>query len=306
MKNIYKQSLYNVLITTQNNLKLIFNSMSGAVSWFDPETYFNVKNIEREDLKNVKHLDELIKNGFIIKKEQQELKQLLFERKKYIYDNNPKRLSFVISPTFACNCQCIYCYEKTAIKTAPMNEDIIKKTVKFIKNQISKFPEIEEIKITWFGGEPLLEMDTIQTISINLINFCKKHKIKYQAKVITNGLLLNSESILILKKVLVDQVQITFDGTEEFYSKYKIVSINKYNSLLNNLNLITQSFKTIIRLNVSKENQDSIINIAKYLANKYGNNITIYARPIKNYIGDCPCTCLSSLEFEKFNKKLIS
>ena len=49
--------------------------------------------------------------------------------------------------------------------------------------------------MTWYGGEPLMNIETIERLSDFFVEFCKENDIEYTAMVVTNGFNLTKENI---------------------------------------------------------------------------------------------------------------
>jgi len=69
------------------------------------------------------------------------------------------------------------------------------KIEELVCNYLYDVPE-DFIRIDWYGGEPLLAIDTIDRISTYLIN----KKINFTAGMVTNGYLLTPENVDVLVK----------------------------------------------------------------------------------------------------------
>ena len=110
-----------------------------------------------------------------------------------------------IAPTRECNFACPYCYEP--------DRDVVYMSDKTEKNIISfmkRFPKVDRIIITWYGGEPLLAFDRILSMNTKIADL----KIPYESIIITNGYLLNQEVIDRLEELKTGRIQITLDGCE--------------------------------------------------------------------------------------------
>lgn len=62
--------------------------------------------------------------------------------------------------------------------------------------------QINHIGEIWFGGEPLLEMNLIQSVSERLMEICRKNRKIYSAQITTNGYTLTEEIFSKLLKFL--------------------------------------------------------------------------------------------------------
>lgn len=76
-------------------------------------------------------------------------------------------LGLTILPTISCNLHCPYCFENNK-PAGVMSDDTIAELVKFIKNNAVA----KKYSITWFGGEPLLGLNSMENYWTN----CKRKK----------------------------------------------------------------------------------------------------------------------------------
>lgn len=99
-----------------------------------------------------------------------------------------KRLDIVILTTNQCNFSCVYCFQKR--ETYTLNFKQYDALILFIENKIKQY-NYRDVKIRWFGGEPLLGLQGIQYFSEKLNELKKKYKFTYGCGIITNGYLLD-------------------------------------------------------------------------------------------------------------------
>lgn len=164
------------------------------------------------------------------------------------------------------------------------------------------------MRINWFGGEPLLEIERIKAISQELISYCTKREIEYSAFMITNGVLLDQKIISELKNVCkIDRLQITLDGGDCFYSYYKGTHKDTFVKLIDNIASASQLFKISLRMNTSQENREEILGISKTIMSneQISDSVSVYPAQIT----DCNvprCHSLSDSEFEEFRQKFES
>ena len=207
-----------------------------------------------------------------------------FLRKKRIEDTSHQGInSYVIMTTLDCNARCFYCYEKGTPRIS-MTKKIAIATSEYIQRHSTK-----KVKLTWFGGEPLLN-----TVNIDLI--CQKlndYGISYFSHIITNGLLITKD---IVNKAInmwkLKRVQITLDGTEQVYLRAKAY-INSQGSefqiVLDNIEALLNSKIIVnIRLNQNAYNTEDLLALLALLHNRFGANsyLTIYNHLLFNFEGD--------------------
>jgi len=130
--------------------------------------------------------------------------------------------------------------------------------------------------IEWFGGEPLLNLDIIDMISIGLINYCDNHNIKYRAYIITNGSLINEKVADKFKEYRIDSAQITLDGYSDYYNNaknYYIKDTHNFDTVINNIKiLVNNEINVSVRLNYSNDNYDTLNHLIDYLYENFKDN----------------------------------
>lgn len=300
---MFIQSQYNILINKLGQDYFIYNSMTNALAKFDEETYHYLLH----DPQSSHYFSDLLHQGFAVSDEINEFERYNAMRKSYIY-GEPDILHYVIAPSLTCNAKCIYCFEKGTNNNchSEIRESDLKDIYSFVGKQIKSHRNVKRVRITWFGGEPLLQVDFISELSRLLIGFCDENHIEYSAFVITNGILLDTKMINALEAARVDKLQVTIDGNEQFYTEYKGVKSEIFHRVLQNIKTASMIFKIDVRLNVSKENEQAIIDTAKtFMEENSGNhNILFYL----GQLSDCDyenCHSMGDMEFEEFRERFV-
>lgn len=174
--------------------------------------------------------------------------------------------NYTILTTGDCNARCYYCYQKNIDKTY-MSIGTANNVSNFIINNSKN-----DVKLNWFGGEPLLNDKAIDIITNNL----KENNINYVSNIITNGYLFNEENINKYKDLWhLNNIQITLDGTKQIYNNIKkyINDSNGFDKVINNIRtLINNECKVSIRLHLTKNNYDDLNELIDYLYKEFGNN----------------------------------
>lgn len=246
-----KKSKYNYSFE-YNGKFYLFNPYSGLCEL--SSELFNLYNADINLWPNSLK-EKLIRKKYVVD-EIDEYNVFLIMRNRIVYSKNTLLLE--IAPTLNCNCQCGYCF--VSKKSQFMNIETQNNILDFIAGRILQGVRI--VKVTWFGGEPLLAYQTISDLSKQIISLCAQHNVQYQAFLITNGILLNKEIVDNLSNLKIKGLQITLDGTEEFHNHERPCShTNGFRQILNNLKLFTSNIKPVIRVNVSNRNCESICNL---------------------------------------------
>lgn len=168
-----------------------------------------------EDLE--KDRDELIKRWFYVPEgfDVSPIVHVIRQKQLLYYSGNRKKNNYVIFTTTACNAHCEYCFEN-GYKILTMTEDTASKVADYIKATYD--PRVKEIKIKWFGGEPLVNPKAINIITSKL----NKWGIKYWSELSTNGDLLDAfTNTELADNWHVKRIQFTIDETGERYDRIK-------------------------------------------------------------------------------------
>jgi Arylsulfatase regulator (Fe-S oxidoreductase) len=183
---------------------------------------------------------------------------------------------FTVFTTTGCNARCPYCYEH-GIDAISMNNKVAIDTAKYIN--ISRMPNTK-IHLKWFGGEPLLNGDAINTICEYLINA----NVDFFSSITSNGYLFDKyTNEEIIEKWHLKRVQITLDGTKNFYQKTKQYVNNDNNAfekVIGNIQRLTDiGVNVCIRMNISSDNENELLSLVDYLKIQFnGNkNLSIYS-----------------------------
>ncbi|SHH95278.1 uncharacterized protein SAMN02745196_02039 [Clostridium collagenovorans DSM 3089] len=295
----YKHSHYNIEFKVDDK-KYIYNPYKGIFKLKD-ELYYAYNNLENASDKEKKIL---LDKKLIVDSKISE-----YGRVKLIRDIsrlNEKQLFLSIAPTFSCNFLCEYCFVKKS--NMLMNEDVEKEIVDFVEKRLKEGLKI--LRITWLGGEPLLNMESIKRLSIKFITLCDKYECDYSAFIITNGSLLTTEYIKIFKTLNINGIQITIDGSEVSHNLLRpMKKENSYKKIMKNL-LSIEDLKFNLRINISKENLEDVNELIKYISNTNikGKILDTHISPIysTDYMNEeTREKCLNNYEFAKMEINLI-
>ena len=173
MNKEFRISDYIVKSEIPSNYKekdiIIFSTRTGNIVTIKEElfrkiTNNDIENIEKQTLKS------LYEHKIIIPKDEIE-KQTIIEENREL-EKIKTGISFVIQPTGNCQLGCFYCGQShTNIK---MSDITVGKVYDRITDIIRR-EGYESLFITWYGGEPLLALNSIEILSRKLITFCQEN-----------------------------------------------------------------------------------------------------------------------------------
>ncbi len=110
----------------------------------------------------------------------------------------------------------------------------------------------KELTITWFGGEPLMGTDVIESLSPRLIRLAEERGCEYKAWIFTNGYLLTEDVVDLLLRCHVNHVHIPLDGVgaTNDATRRLVGGGPTYQKIVDNIGLLKPPIRTLIRANV--------------------------------------------------------
>ena len=289
--NMYKPSIYNRICEDGENLA-IYNSYQGIKSIHKVSACKKEKICEilkRKTLlpDNDPDINKLIDWGFIvpISVDEQLIKEALYEE---VCNNN--NLHLLVYTTNDCNFRCKYCaldFEKQKI-----TDDTREGIIEFIRKNVHKY---SSVSIDWFGGEPLLEMDSILYISKKVKEICKNAKKPFSGLITSNGYLLSPSNVQKLIECNVLNYTITIDGLRNTHDNQRalINGEGTFDKIISNLiwiknNVKTRTINIIIRTNITKEIMENIPEYYEFYNNTFGDDprFSLFVRPANDWGGE--------------------
>lgn len=120
-----------------------------------------------------------------------------------------------------CNLRCQYCFASTGDfgtgHRMTMDVETAKKAIDFV---IQRSGSRSNIEVDFFGGEPLMAMDTVKATVDYARSLEEKHGKNFRFTITTNGVLLNEENIAYINREMSNAV-LSLDGRPEVNDKMR-------------------------------------------------------------------------------------
>ncbi len=272
-KKSYSASQYNKFININSDKIMAFNSFRNICEIIDRDMKRAYdKIIKGEDISEEK-LETLLKKGFIMPLNFNEIDKI--KRTCYLQKYQEKKMSLTIIPTLDCDFICTYCCQTGVDKTESSRVEIMSEQIEeYIVNYVKKslVPDTR-LHVLWYGGEPLLGIDRVHSLSKKIIEITKEKKVDYGSFMITNGYHLTRSNIKKLVESKIDKFQVTIDGPKEIHDSRKKYcnSYSNYETLLSRIESISDepSIKMVLlRINVDKLNKNYILDLLNDLSDR--------------------------------------
>jgi uncharacterized protein len=187
-------SRYNIAARIPDTkMTAIYNTYRHSCARYTPiELYF----MDALDQVSEDHplIERLARRGVIVNYDEREAFEL--QRMLGCSATQQGGVGITICPTLACNFECPYCFATRGQgkMSAQVQDDVVALAERMLDASHAK-----ELTITWFGGEPLLAPDIIESLSERLMALADEKGCGYTAGIITNGYLLTQKIVDLVK-----------------------------------------------------------------------------------------------------------
>lgn len=275
-------SRYNHIVKSKEYGYLLYNAMSGALLQIDEGDIGMFRDLQRnpDAIEEYSNSDFLLKSQIVLDKQTEEdnlnnhINEILVRR------YNPSHMSLTIAVTRACNFNCVYCYE-TSRPNVFMTKDVEESVLNFVKQNES----LRYLHVVWYGGEPLLNLDTIRRLTREF----QKLDVKYTAQIVTNGYLMTSAVSKEFCDLDIRTVQVTLDGVSDIHNKRRPLKNGDgtYDRILENTQALLKNVPDVelyIRSNVDRDNIDMYPLFHNEIISRFGSDPRI--RPYEGFVND--------------------
>ena len=287
-KNKYVPSKFNALSKTDDGGVILYNSYTGAIVDFtDKEKSEVMDSLKRTGTKT---LDSEVKkalfdNGFIVPENIDEKR-----RAAYLHQSMHRTdmLHLILMTTEQCNFRCTYCYETFA--RGKMTDETKSGVKALVKERAAT---LNNLHISWFGGEPLLELGIIEELSNTFMAEAKENKIDYSADIVTNGFFLTKEVFEKLLSWEVRQFMVTIDGVQAVHDRRRHMAGGQgtFERIIENLKSIRAvdgQFDMTIRVNFDEDNLQETGDLIQFLKEYFAGDkrFGLFFRPVGRWGGE--------------------
>ena len=252
---------------------VIANLMAGSCEVYSPLELFLLNSLDRID-EHHPIMNLLARRGLICNYDE----LAAFEARGRIECAKRKRVGLVICPTMGCNFDCPYCFEthRPGKMSPEVQDDVVALAARMLDTSAT-----QDLDVTWFGGEPLLAADVIESLSERLIALVDERGGDYMAGIITNGYLLTQSVADMLERVRVNRMQVTLDGLAASHDATRPLAGGgpTFGRIVSNLRENRLPFCTTVRHNVHTDNladMEPLKALVGRIAKESGNKLYYY------------------------------
>ena len=258
-----KESRYNIWVT-EGPRSYVYNGFSGKI--------VDLPTAQREPVERFVGGDDaaevdpalvhaLVAGHMLVADELDELSVL--QRRYQLTRRNPDRFHLTIVTSLGCNFDCPYCFE--AKHPSLLDEAVQERLLQLVD---TKLPAVRTLSVLWYGGEPLVGLPGLLTLSDRLLARAASAGVGYQASIITNGYLLDLAVARQLRDRGVRRAQVTLDGPPEVHDLRRPLAGGRgtFATILDNVTAAADLLDIAIRVNLDAGNADRFPELLRILA----------------------------------------
>lgn len=268
---MYKKSAFTIAASTHGSV-ILKNTKTGAVAVLTLEQHQLLQewlNSQTEPKPEfVKDLSD--QNEILVPADFDEFAN--WSRELLNVRNNRARIfSLHVEPTIQCQFECSYCFENGIDRGSGMSEDVLEKSVAWLRNYCVNHPEIEVLRIIYFGGEPLLRKDVVKKSVEAYHSLALSLGLECITEIITNGELLTEDVAQLLSRYNWKRVQITLDGPEDVHDSRRHGKNNRptFRRIWDNILMLARAEyvpAVDVRLSLDHSNAQHISRLIEFMA----------------------------------------
>jgi uncharacterized protein len=205
-------------------------------------------------------LSTLVEHGFVVESRESDRRSLedYFEGVR----ENQEQLRVTVLTTLQCNFACDYCiqgdhgdYNKHAAK---MSLETAARVAEWTEGRLDAVAP-RTLALTFFGGEPLLNLPVVYYLAERLWASCQARGVKLTISVITNGLLLTREVVDRLLPFGLYGVKVTLDGDRDTHNRMRPLRGGQgtFDKIIHNVRQVADRCRISIGGNFDQDTVDS-------------------------------------------------
>ena len=256
-KEDIKWSVWNDIIHVDDYI-VIFNTFTQAAILVNVDEYNSIRE------KKSKNIATLWNNGFFVAPD---VDEYALQTKNII--DGKKDLSYIdltILLTHNCQMQCTYCFEGKK-ENVVLDEETADAILIYLNYHCHG---LKKLRVTWFGGEPLMAYKQLKDLSKRLLVFCAENNIEYISDITTNGYALSKQRCQeLVSELKVKRYIITIDGPEQIHNMRRPLrhGLPSFCIIWKNIGLLlNEGAQVTIRMTIDRENVEYITTFLDMMA----------------------------------------
>jgi uncharacterized protein len=273
-----RASLFNVPVTlTGKDDVFVLNTFTDAQAIVSSDAAMLLERMSREDLRiddatpeEREALDALRPHGFVVESHEEERRAV--RRHFETLREDASQLRVTVLTTLQCNFACDYCVQGDhgiVSQGQRMSPETVQRTAAWIEARLDALRP-ESFVLTFFGGEPLLNLPAVYDLAERAWKACAARKVRMLINVITNGLLLTPDVVDRLIPFGLNGVKVTLDGDRDVHDQQRPLRGGQgtFDRIVENVRRVAGRCRVAIGGNFEDGASDSFNALLDYLASQ--------------------------------------
>lgn len=264
-------SRYNVVSHPVENRVLVFNTLTQNAASFECEEWARIES-------NASSVD-AFSLGFIVDSAADE-RGVAIRLRRELKRLGKSGLSVTIVPSVGCNFSCGYCYN--GIHGAKTVHGLPKSLVSSIQYAERNLEHGSSLRVTWYGGEPLLFQKSIEEWSRPLQDLASARGCSYEADILTNGAAISAATAGVLQRSGITHVQVSIDWPPADSGRRMgaLTAEQTIDLVLRKVDLIPEDISLTIRINTFPGFLSDFPRLIGELREKVKRDVSVYCHRI--------------------------
>ena len=196
--------------------------------------------------------ESLVRLGFLVpdsEAEKKEMREALDQ-----VNRRSSRFRAMVLLNLDCNLACSYCFEGVMKGERYMSGETAALFLDMVESD--QIACGKNVTLTFYGGEPLMSMDFITSMSERLKIAAAARGVEYSFRLVTNGTLLTARTVAELVPLGLAGAKVTLDGPREIHDSFRpfVSGRGSFDTIVRNMKEVCDTIKVQVGGNYTREN----------------------------------------------------
>ena len=206
-------SIYNIVTENEAGEHIVYNTLKRGLAVLSDEAFESYLAGEGP------HAEKLMQAGILVEsaRYEQDIQENQFDEDR----RSSNWFAICIAPTYECNYQCPYCYERGANLGGTITPEVVGAIFTFFEKIYAR-DHFKDFSLSWYGGEPTLCMDVVENVTKRFRSICEERHIDFSVGILSNCGMIDKTLAHRLADCGVEHMMPTIDGMESLHNRRRV------------------------------------------------------------------------------------